>query len=101
MKRCKHCHKILDSEKKNFCSKKCCENWKYKHIPRIRKRKREIANKWYEKNKDDKEYKRKSKERLQKWVENNREEHNAYMRKYMRKRWKKYYKYKKSAKNGK
>lgn len=83
---CKYCGKeviIAEGERrKEFCCHKCYDNWTYHNREERRERVKKSAMEYYNKNKDNPEFKEKQRQKFQRWLnkEGNREKFNIYMR---------------------
>jgi len=90
---CFHCNKKLGKNRNKgskFCNKKCRDNFQYKNNPKARESIKKHSLKHYHKISKTSEYKKYKRKYQQEWIEKNRKSHNAYMKKYMHNRWKKY-----------
>lgn len=97
-KKCIYCNKtmIVDNPRKKFCSANCRNNYYYNNNVTIKRgknkgrgykdRARESARNYYNKHKNNPEFKRKNYERTKKWIAENRERFNELMRKHWKTR---------------
>jgi hypothetical protein len=83
---CLYCGKeVVITEKKrkrDFCNHKCYDNWTYHNNEKRRENVKKKAREYYERNKNNPEFKEKQRQKFQKWInkEGNREKFNVYMK---------------------
>jgi hypothetical protein len=71
---CKNCWKVNNRKRSEFCSRNCCDNWRYHNVP-AEKEKIIDRNKKYnkEKYKSDENFRKKQIKHSRNWQKNNPE----------------------------
>jgi hypothetical protein len=92
---CDFCNKELKGRQRRFCCASHNQSWHYHNEPRVNNRVRANSRVYWEKNKDNKEFKKDKVKRTKKWIEENREHWRELMRPVARESMRRRYKYRK------